>query len=160
MHIIKIWCPDLPEFNFFMKYLKNNTHLVEKLKLIAIWWCITERPYDHFCLCTWHRNFYFSCLCFLIRVSIAVTKHHEPKQSWKERAYISALLFITDGSQGRSANRVGSWRQKLMKRPQSGVSFHGLLNPPPNRTQDQKPRDGIPTMDWDLFLWSLNEKMP
>lgn len=112
-------------------------------------------------MCMTYKSLLFLPLC-LVRVSIAVTKHHEPKQSWKERAYISQLLFISDGSQDRSANRVGFWRQELMKRLQSGaaywVSFHGLLSPPPNRTQDQRPRDGTPLWTGISFFDHLMRK--
>lgn len=51
-------------------------------------------------------------------LSIAVMKHHDPKQPKEERAYFadtSLSLFIIEGSQGRNSNRIRTWRQKLMQ---------------------------------------------
>ena len=37
-------------------------------------------------------------------------------------AYASKALFIINGSQDRNLNRIGTWKQELMKRPWSGCS--------------------------------------
>jgi hypothetical protein len=39
-------------------------------------------------------------------------------QVGEKRAYLHSIsLFITEGSQDRSSNRAGTWRQELMQRP-------------------------------------------
>ena len=65
----------------------------------------------------------------------------------KERvylAYISMLLFITEGSQGRNSNRGGTWMQELMQRPWRGAAYwlahHGLFSLLYYRTQDHQLR--------------------
>lgn len=54
----------------------------------------------------------------LVRVTITVIKHHDPKQVLKGRyylSYISTTLSITEGrSQGRSSNMTETCRQELM----------------------------------------------
>jgi hypothetical protein len=42
------------------------------------------------------------------------------KEIGKERiysAYISTLLFITEGSQDKNSHRAGTWREELIQRP-------------------------------------------
>lgn len=44
----------------------------------------------------------------LIRVMVVMIKHHNPKQVWKERVYLtytSTSFFVIHGSQGRHSNR-------------------------------------------------------
>ena len=41
-------------------------------------------------------------------------------------AYTSTLLFITEGSQDRDSNKVGTWRQEKIKR--LCLALHGLLS--------------------------------
>ena len=53
-------------------------------------------------------------------------------------AYTSALLFIPEGSQVRSSNRAGTWRQKPMQRPWRGAAYWLAFC----RTQDQQSREG------------------
>jgi hypothetical protein len=62
----------------------------------------------------------------LVRVSIAVIKHHDQKkQLGEERVYFpdaSTIQSITERSQGRNSNRAGTWRQELMQRPWKGAA--------------------------------------
>ena len=51
----------------------------------------------------------------LVRVTVAVMKHHEQKQLGKGRvylAYASTSLFIIGGSQDRYSSRVGTRRHQ------------------------------------------------
>jgi hypothetical protein len=60
-------------------------------------------------------------------------------------AYTSTLLFIIKGSQDKSSNRTGTWRQELMQRQWRGTAYWlapcGLLCMLSCRTQDHQPRD-------------------
>jgi len=38
-------------------------------------------------------------------------------------AYASTSLFMTELSQDRTSNRVGSWRQELMQRPWRSAAY-------------------------------------
>jgi hypothetical protein len=98
--------------------------------------CLTEAPPD---LSLLHPFF-----PLLIRVTIAVMKHHDHKQLQKERfysAYISTILLIIEGSRNRSSNRAGAWRQELMQRPWKSAGYwgapHGLLSLLSYTNQDQ-----------------------
>ena len=71
------------------------------------------------------------------------------KQVGEERvysAYTFTLLFIPKGSQDRSSQRAGTWRQELMQRPWRDVFYWlaspGLFSLLSYRTQDYHPRDG------------------
>jgi hypothetical protein len=79
----------------------------------------------------------------VVRVFIAVAKHHDERASWEERiysAYTSTWLFITKGSQDRNSNRAGTWRQALMHRPWRSTAYWlascGLLSLLSYGTQD------------------------
>ena len=66
----------------------------------------------------------------MVRVSIAVN-----------------TTTITEGSQGRSSNRTGTWRQDLKYRPGMSAAYwlasHDLINLLSQSTQDHQLRDGI-----------------
>jgi hypothetical protein len=52
----------------------------------------------------------------LVRVTIAMMKHHDQKQLGEEKvylAYTSTLLSIIEGSQDRNSNRPRTWSQEL-----------------------------------------------
>jgi hypothetical protein len=59
--------------------------------------------------------------------------------------FISTLLFFLKGSQDRSSNRAGTWRQELMQRPQKDATYwlalHCLLSLLSHRTPDLQFRD-------------------
>jgi hypothetical protein len=61
-------------------------------------------------------------------------------------AYTSTWYSITEGSQERNSNRIGTWRQELMQRSCKVAAYwlvsRGLLNLISSRTLDHKPRDG------------------
>jgi hypothetical protein len=62
----------------------------------------------------------------LVKVFIAVTKHHDQKQVGEERvnsAHTSTLLFITEGILDRNSHRAGIWRQGLMQRLWRSCAF-------------------------------------
>ena len=62
----------------------------------------------------------------IVKVTIALIKHHQQKQLVEERiylAYASTSLFITEGNQDRNSNRAGTWRQELKQRPQRGAAY-------------------------------------
>ena len=84
----------------------------------------------------------------LVRLLLLQWNTMTKKQVGEERvylAYTSTLLFITEGSQDRHSNRVGSWRQERMQRPWRGAAYwlapHGLLSPPSYRIQDHLARE-------------------
>jgi hypothetical protein len=62
----------------------------------------------------------------LVRVSIAVRKHHDQKASWGENGLFGLRLQIIDGNQDRVSRRAETWRQELMQRPWR-VLLTGLL---------------------------------
>jgi hypothetical protein len=109
---------------------------------------------------TW--KIWYSCL----RVTIAVMKHHNQKQTKKARVnlvYTSRSQSITEGSQGRKSNRAGTCEQELMQRPQMDAAYwlapHGLLSLLPYRTEDPLPRGG-PTHNGLRPHASVTKKMP
>lgn len=102
----------------------------------------------------------------LIRVTAAVMKHCGQKQVGEERvdlACASTLLFISKGSQDRSSNRAGTWKQELMQRPQRGAAYllasHGLLRLLSHRTRDHQLRDGTTHNGLGPSYQSLIKKM-
>ena len=112
------------------------------------------------------QRFHIS-VAVLVRVSIATTKHHDQRASWVERvylAYTSALLFITKGSQDRSSNRAGTWRQELMQRLWKDGDYwlasHGLYSLLSYRTQDHQPREGWITNRENASQLDLIEPFP
>jgi hypothetical protein len=85
----------------------------------------------------------------LVRVSTAEQYIITKKQVGEERvysAYTFTLLFIPKGSQDRSSQRAGTWRQELMQRPWRDAAYwlvsSGLLSLLSYRIQDYQPRDG------------------
>jgi hypothetical protein len=53
------------------------------------------------------------CQTICLRVSIAVTKHHDEKTSWMGKGLLG-YTFTSQGSQDRNSNRARTWRQELM----------------------------------------------
>ena len=62
------------------------------------------------------------CSCVLVKVTIALMKHHEQKQVVEEMVYW-AYRSISGGCQGRNSNKAGTWRQELMQRPWRGAAY-------------------------------------
>jgi hypothetical protein len=98
---------------------------------------------------------------------MTVMKLHSQKKLEEERmylAYISILLFITEGNQDRNSNRAGTWRQELMQRPWRDAACllapQGLLSLLSYRTQDLQLRDGTTHNGWVLPYQSLIQKIP
>jgi hypothetical protein len=90
---------------------------------------------------------FFLFLLVLVRVTIAVMKHHDQKQIGEERVYVayaSISLFITKGSQDWSSSRAGNWKQELMQRSCRDAAYwlisHGSLSLLSYRTRDYRPR--------------------
>lgn len=86
----------------------------------------------------------------IVRVTIAVMKHHYSKEVEEKRvysAYTSIWQFIIKKKQkkskDRNSNRTGTRWQELMQRPCRGVAYWlaspGLISLP---IQDHQPRDG------------------
>jgi hypothetical protein len=95
----------------------------------------------------------------LIRVTTAMMKYHDQKQVREERSYLtytSTFLFIIEGNQERNINREGTWRQKLLQRPQRGAAYWLaiLLILLSNRTQDHQPKDGT------TYNWAVSSPIP
>ena len=93
----------------------------------------------------------------VVRVFIAVAKHHDERASWEERiysAYTSTWLFITKGSQDRNSNRAGTWRQELMQKPWR-VLLTGLLPLPCSACFLIEPRPRSPGMEPPTMGWAL-----
>lgn len=64
-----------------------------------------------------HVNVIFQCVALLVRVLITVIKHRDHKQLGKEMVYFSTpLLGHTQGNQGRTSSRAGTWKQEQMER--------------------------------------------
>jgi hypothetical protein len=91
----------------------------------------------------------FHRLAVLVRVSIPAQNIMIKKQIGEERvysAYISALLFITKGSQDWNSHMEGTWSQELMQRSWRDAAYWpaspGLLRLVSYTTQDYQPRDG------------------
>jgi hypothetical protein len=56
----------------------------------------------------------------LVRVTIAVMKHHDQNQVGEEKVYsiyTSTSQLIIKGSQNRNSSRAGTWRQELTEWP-------------------------------------------
>jgi hypothetical protein len=77
-----------------------------------------------------YLNSCFESVCplntVLVRVPIAVMKHHDQKQVREKSihlAYSTTFRTITEGSQGRNLNLVGTWRQELIQRPLRSAAF-------------------------------------
>jgi hypothetical protein len=52
-----------------------------------------------------------ACIPVLVRITIAVKKHHGQKQHEEERVYIaytSTSLLIIEGNQGRNSDKAGT----------------------------------------------------
>ena len=103
----------------------------------------------------------------LVRVSIAVMKHHDPKQVGEERAYLaytSTSLFIIERSQDRNSSRAESWRQELMQKPWRGASYwlvpYGLLSLFSHRSRTTSPGMAPLIMDRALSHQLLIKNMP
>ena len=76
----------------------------------------------------------------VVRVTIAVMKHHDQKQPGEQALYFthtSTSLFITEGSQDRNSNREVTWRQELIQRP------------------GKSPTYGLASQVQPAFLWNL-----
>lgn len=75
-------------------------------------------------------------------------KHYERIHFEEERTYLvyTAISLFIKRSQNRNANRAGTWRKELIKKPGSHAAHwlasHGLLILLPYRTQDHLSRDG------------------
>jgi len=104
----------------------------------------------------------------LVRVSIAVMKHHNQKESWGGKC-LSVLYFHTlvpslKEARTRNSNRTGTWRQELMQKPWKGAAYwlvhHGLLSLLCYRTQDHQPRDGTTHRELGPHYQLLRKKMP
>jgi hypothetical protein len=90
------------------------------------------------------------------------------KQVGEERvysAYTSKLLFIINRSQDRNSNRVGTWRQDLMRKPWRGAACfswpdsHGLLSLLLIVLRTTSPGMALPSMTWVLLDQSLIKKV-
>jgi hypothetical protein len=86
-----------------------------------------------------------SCL----RISIAVTKHHDQKASWGEKGLFDLHFRIAVYHQrksGQETRQGWSWRQELMQRLWRSAAYwlasSGFLSLHSYRTQDHQPRDG------------------
>jgi hypothetical protein len=70
-----------------------------------------------------------------LRVSTAVTKHHDQEASWGGKG-LSGLYFHNyvhhQRKSGQELHRAGTWRQELMQRPWKGAVYwlvsYGLLS--------------------------------
>ena len=98
----------------------------------------------------------------LIRLNVAVMKHHGQQHLGEERvnlAYTFTSVFITEGSQDRNSNKAGTWRQELMQMPWRDAAYClapcGLLSLLSYRTQEHQPSPGmVPlTMCWFPHRW-------
>ena len=79
----------------------------------------------------------------LVRVSIAVMKHHDQKASWRGKGLFGLHFHIAvhiEGSQDRNTNRTGTWKQELMQRPWRDGTPNWLA----------QPRDGTTHNGWSL----------
>ena len=59
-------------------------------------------------------------LSLLVRVTVAVMRHHDQKQTGEKKVYLastSTSLLIIKGSRDRNSNRAGTWSQALRQRP-------------------------------------------
>ena len=81
------------------------------------------------------KKFFLITNCLLVRVFITTMKHSVQKASFRGND-LFAFLFHTVAhhrrSQDRGSNRVGSWKQELIQRPQRDAAYwlasHGLLS--------------------------------
>ena len=81
-----------------------------------------------------HLSFYIQIFwvlcCVLVKVSIAVMKHHNQGANWAGKVFHSIVIR---GSQERNPNGAGSWRQELRLGPWRGAAYwltphHGFLS--------------------------------
>ena len=83
-------------------------------------------------------------LLALVKVTIAMMKHHSKSNLKEERIYLSYTsisLFFMEGSQIRKMNRAETWRQALMQKSQRNAPYwftpyYGLLSLFSYKTQD------------------------
>jgi hypothetical protein len=64
--------------------------------------------------------------CVLVKLSIAVTKHHSQEASWERKGLFSLHFHIAVHHQRKSGlelSRAGTWRQELMRRPRRGAAY-------------------------------------
>lgn len=89
-----------------------------------------------------------SSVSVLVRVFIAVVLL---KQLGEEKVFTFISLFIMEGSQGRNANRAGTWRWKLMQRLWSSAAYWLLLMAC-SVLEPKTASPGVPppTKDWAL----------
>ena len=104
----------------------------------------------------------------LVRITIAMMKHHGQKQVGEERVsltHTSISYSISEGHQGKNSSSSKTWKHELMQRQWRGaadwLAHRGLFSLLSYSTQDHQPRCGLPTMSWHLphqssFFFFLN----
>lgn len=111
------------------------------------------------CLFVWRQSY---CVVVLVRVSIAMMKHHDQKQIGEEMvylAYTSTPQFITKGSQSRNSHREGTWSQELLQKPWR-VLLTDLLPMACSACFLMEPRITSPGMAPTTMSWALPHQSP
>ena len=115
------------------------------------------------CMCVgmWYMCIYVCCF----RVSIAVMKHYNQKESWEESVYLAYTFHtVVYHWRNRNSNSSGTWRQEMMQWPWRGAAYWlalpGLFSLLFYRTQDHQPRDGTTHHELGAHHQWLIEKMP
>jgi hypothetical protein len=104
----------------------------------------------------------------LVRITIAMMKHHGQKQVGEERVsltHTSISYSISEGHQGKNSSSSKTWKHELMQRQWRGaadwLAHRGLFSLLSYSTQDHQPQwIVLPIIDWALLHQSLMKKMP